>query len=219
VGRPVWRRIGRGAEIPRTPEGRYLRYADTEDGVSPLAVPGEPGIVVVAGSDEHTEDGHLTEDHAARIRMVEKRMRKGRSLALRVVPPLVSGPPNGDALLVGFGSTKEVIAETRRLLAREGIAAAAAHLRQVWPFPAKEIAEILPRYETVFTVENNAQGQLARLIRRESGGDVDGTFTRYDGLPFTPGTLAPEARRRIWEARTTRASRTRGARGAETSGS
>ena len=217
--RPVRRSIVRGADVPRTPEGRYHRYADSEDGVSPLAAPGEPGIVVVSGSDEHTEDGHLTEDHAARIRMVEKRMRKGRSIALRVVPPLVSGPPNGDALLVGFGSTKDVIAETRSALAREGIATAAAHLRQVWPFPAQAMAEIARRYETVFTVENNAQGQLARLIRRESGADVDGTFSRYDGLPFTPGTLAPEARRRIWEALTTRASRTRGARGAGTSGS
>ncbi len=217
--RPVRRRIVRGADVPRTPEGRYLRYAVTENGVSPMAAPGEPGIAVVAGSDEHTEDGHLTEDHAARVRMVEKRMRKGRALAGRVIPPLVSGPPNGEALLVGFGSTKDVIAETRRILAGEGLSVASVHLRQVWPFPAAEMAGIVPRYETVFTVENNAQGQLARLVRRESGAGVDGTISRYDGLPFTPGALAPEARRRIWEARTTRTSRTRGARDAGTSGS
>jgi len=37
-----------------------------------MAVPGEPGITVVADSDEHTEDGHLTEDHGVRIAMVEK---------------------------------------------------------------------------------------------------------------------------------------------------
>lgn len=217
--RPVRRRIVRGPDVPRAAGGRYLRYADAENGVSPMAVPGEPGIVVVAGSDEHTEDGHLTEDHAARVRMVGKRMRKATALAARVVPPLVSGPPNGDALLVGFGSTRDVIAETRRILAGEGLPVATAHLRQVWPFPATAIAEIAARYETVFTVENNAQGQLARLIRRESGSAVDGSFSRYDGLPFTPGALAPEARRRIWEALTTRASRTRGARGAGTSGS
>ncbi|HEX9191496.1 MAG TPA: 2-oxoacid:acceptor oxidoreductase family protein, partial [Candidatus Deferrimicrobiaceae bacterium] len=53
---PVRRRIVRGEEVPRTPEGRYLRYAVTPDGVSPMAVPGEPGITVVAGSDEHGED-------------------------------------------------------------------------------------------------------------------------------------------------------------------
>ncbi|MBI5342220.1 MAG: 2-oxoacid:acceptor oxidoreductase subunit alpha, partial [Deltaproteobacteria bacterium] len=217
--RPVRRYLVHGAQVPRTADGKYLRYAVTEDGVSPMAVPGEPGIAVVAGSDEHTEDGHLTEDHAARIRMVEKRKRKGDALARHALPPLVSGPPNGDAVLIGFGSTKEVIEETRRILAREGIAAAAVHLRQVWPFPAKEMAEIVERYDAAFTVENNITGQLARLIRRESGAEIDGTVSRYDGLPFTPGSLAPEARKRIWEARSTRTSRTRGARDAETSGS
>lgn len=217
--RPVTRHIVKGEAVPRTPDGRYLRYAASAGGVSPMAVPGEPGITVVAGSDEHTEDGHLTEDHEARIRMVEKRMRKAGTLAEHRIGPRIAGPPAGDAVLLGFGSTKDVIAETREILAREGIAAAAVHLPQVWPFPASEVAGILARYETAFTVENNAQGQLARLIRRETGEEVDGTISRYDGLPFTPGRLAPEARRRIWEAHSRRASRTRGARGAGTSGS
>jgi len=217
--RPVRRHLVRGTEVPRAENGRYLRYAVTGDGVSPMAVPGEPGVTVVAGSDEHTEDGHLTEDHDARIRMVEKRRRKGEALAQRTLPPLLSGPPNGDAVLIGFGSTKEVVEETRRILAREGIAVAAVHLRQVWPFPAKEMAEIAPRYDAALTVENNIGGQLARLIRRESGAEIAGTVSRYDGLPFTPETLAPEARKRIWEARSTRTSRTHGAKGAETSGS
>ena len=217
--RPVRRHLVRGADVPRAANGRYLRYAATGDGVSPLAVPGEPGITVVAGSDEHTEDGHLTEDHSARIRMVEKRRRKGEALAQRTLPPLISGPPNGDAVLIGFGSTKEVIEESRRILAGEGIAAAAVHLRQVWPFPAKEIAEIASRYEVALTIENNITGQLARLIRREAGAEVHGTISRYDGLPFTPGTLAPEARKRIWQARSIRTSRTPGAQGAEISGS
>jgi 2-oxoglutarate ferredoxin oxidoreductase subunit alpha len=217
--RPVRRHLARGSEIPRGADGRYLRYAVTADGVSPMAVPGEPGIVVVSGSDEHAEDGHLTENHGARVMMVEKRRRKGETLAQRTLPPLLSGPPRGEAALIGFGSTKEVIEETRRLLAGEGMAVAAVHLRQVWPFPAKEIAEIVSRYDAALTVENNITGQLARLIRRESGAEVSGTISRYDGLPFTPDTLAPETRKRIWEARSTRTSKTRGAQAAETSGS
>jgi 2-oxoglutarate ferredoxin oxidoreductase subunit alpha len=166
-----------------------------------MAVPGEPGITVVVDSDEHTEDGHITEDHATRVRMVEKRLRKGALLAGKTIPPLFAGPPKGDLLLIGFGSTKEVVEEARGILAGEGRYAAAVHLRQVWPFPTKEIAEIVPRYGTVLTVENNATGQLARLIRRECGVRVDGTISRYDGLPFTPPELASEAGRRIWETR------------------
>lgn len=200
--RPVRRHIVRGAQVPRTPEGRYLRHAYGESGVTPMAVPGEPGITVVADSDEHTEDGHITEDHATRVRMVDKRLRKGTLLAERVLPPLVSGPPRGDLLLIGFGSTKEVIAEAREILSRRGRTVAAVHLRQVWPFPAEEMAQIVPRYGVAVTVENNAVGQLARLIRRESGVRVGGTISRYDGLPFTPGQVADDAGRRTWERTT-----------------
>jgi len=195
---PVRRHIVRGDSVPRSGEGPYLRHAYTENGISPMAVPGEPGITVVVDSDEHTEDGHLTEDHATRIRMVEKRLRKGAMLAGRIIPPLVAGPPNGDLLLIGFGSTKEVIEETRQILAREGRTVATVHLRQVMPFPAEEVARIVPRYGTSLTVENNAHGQLARLIRGECGVKVDGTILRYDGLPFTPDALAEDVRRKVW---------------------
>ncbi|MBP2689869.1 MAG: pyruvate flavodoxin/ferredoxin oxidoreductase-like protein [Deltaproteobacteria bacterium] len=166
-----------------------------------MAVPGEPGITVVADSDEHTEDGHLTEDHAVRIAMVEKRMRKGEALAMETLPPLVSGPPEAEMLLIGFGSTKGVIAEAREILAGEGIAAAAVHLRQVdlrqvEPFPAQAVSEILDRYRTALTVENNRTGQLARLIRAETGREVAGTVARFDGLPFTPVEVAERVKER-----------------------
>src|SRR5512143_2197554 len=193
---PVNRRIVRGDDAPRDGKGRYLRYAITADGVSPMAVPGEPGIAVVVDSDEHTEDGHLSEDHAVRIAMVEKRMRKGEGLEMETLPPLHAGPPDGEVLLIGFGSTKGVAAEAREILSSEGVAAATVHLRQVAPFPARAMSEILDRYRTTLTVENNRTGQLARLIRAETGREVSGTVSRFDGLPFTPGELAERVKER-----------------------
>ena len=193
---PVNRRIVRRNDVPRDSKGRYLRYAFTGDGISPMAVPGEPGITVVAGSDEHTEDGHLTEDHAVRIAMVEKRMRKGEALEMETLAPLLSGPPDGEVLLIGFGSTKGVIAEAREILSAGGVATAAVHLRQVAPFPARAVSEILDRYRTALTVENNRTGQLARLIRAETGREVSGTIARYDGLPFTPEEVAERVKER-----------------------
>lgn len=194
--RPVRRYLVRGERVPRTPAGKYLRYVPTDSGVSPMAVPGEPGITVVCDSDEHTEDGHLTEDHGVRMEMVKKRLRKGESLSRETIPPLYTGPPRGDTLLIGFGSTKEAVAEARTILAAGGRSVGTVHLRQVWPFPAMEVAEILPRFGNCLTVENNATGQLARLIRRETGASVSGSILRYDGLPFTPGEIAVEAGRR-----------------------
>ena len=58
------------------PHGVYERYALTADGVSPRRLPGFGPEVVVADSDEHTPDGHLTEDLAVRVQMHDKRLRK-----------------------------------------------------------------------------------------------------------------------------------------------
>lgn len=124
-------------------------------------------------------------------------MRKGEGLARETLPPLLSGPPEGDVLLIGFGSTKGVIAEAREILASGGIAAVAVHLRQVEPFPAREVSEILDRYRTAFTVENNRTGQLARRIRAETGREVAGTVSRFDGLPFTPEEVAVRVKERL----------------------
>ncbi|HWS15357.1 MAG TPA: transketolase C-terminal domain-containing protein, partial [Candidatus Methylomirabilis sp.] len=100
-------------------------------------------------------------------------------------------------LLIGFGSTKGAIAEAREILAEGGIAAVAVHLRQVEPFPARAVSEILERYRTAFTVENNRTGQLARRIRAETGHEVAGTVARFDGLPFTPEEVAERVKERL----------------------
>jgi 2-oxoglutarate ferredoxin oxidoreductase subunit alpha len=138
----------------------------------------------------------LTEDHGVRIAMVEKRMRKGEALERETLPPLLAGPPDGEVLLIGFGSTKGVIAEAREILSSGGVATAAVHLRQVAPFPARAVSEILDRYRTALTVENNRTGQLARLIRAETGREVSGTIARFDGLPFTPVEVAERVKGR-----------------------
>jgi 2-oxoglutarate ferredoxin oxidoreductase subunit alpha len=45
----------------------------------------------------------------------------------------------------------------------------------------------------LISVEENATGQLAALVR-EHGGRVDGTILKYDGRPFTPDELLPQVK-------------------------
>ncbi len=78
----------------------------TPDGVSPRLCPGLTKNLVVADSDEHTEDGHLTEDLSVRKEMVEKRWRKLTRLEEMVVPPTRTGDPAADLLLVTWGSSE-----------------------------------------------------------------------------------------------------------------
>jgi len=50
--------------------GDYKRYTWQESGVSPRILPGHPGAVLYADSDEHTEAGHITESADVRNKMV-----------------------------------------------------------------------------------------------------------------------------------------------------
>jgi 2-oxoglutarate ferredoxin oxidoreductase subunit alpha len=78
----------------------YLRFVITESGVSPRLLPGITEHLVVADSDEHTQDGHITEDLSVRKLMVEKRLKKGKGLRAEVIPPDMKGNGNPDLLLV-----------------------------------------------------------------------------------------------------------------------
>ena len=74
----------------------YLRYKNTESGISPRAVPGVPGHIFTAATDEHDEDGTLISDEFTnpqkRRMMVEKRARKMQGAIKDIAPPKLVGP-------------------------------------------------------------------------------------------------------------------------------
>ncbi len=188
------------ADVISREEGRgkaeYLRYALTPDGVSPRAVPGWIDGVVYADSDEHTEEGHITEDADVRVRMTDKRLyKKMKRLSAEALPPVVRGGGKAKTFFVGFGSTAPALEEARETLGDEAVAV--VHLPQVWPLPAKKLAALLGAARAVYTVENNAGGQLAGLLRRELGIAVGGSILKYDGRPFSPDELVKEMKRRV----------------------
>ncbi len=164
----------------------YARYAITDSGLSPRALPGFSPALVVADSDEHTEDGHITEDLTVRLAMQDKRLRKLAVLMGQVVPPAFEGPEDAELLLVGWGSGLGSLREATALLRGQGRRAAFCHFSQVWPLDPGQFLERFGRATRVVVVEGNATGQLARLIRRETGFEAHGLLTRYDGLPITP---------------------------------
>lgn len=167
----------------------YRRYALTPDGISPRLLPGMGPHLVVADSDEHTEDGHLTEDLAIRTKMVEKRLAKEQLLKRFVVPPTFAGDDHPDMLLLSWGSTAGAVAETVAILNDEGQHAAFLHFSQVWPLVPQQFLGRLTSARRVIAVEGNATAQFARLVHRESGFQCHGSILRYDGLPITPAYI------------------------------
>jgi 2-oxoglutarate ferredoxin oxidoreductase subunit alpha len=163
----------------------YERYRLTEDGVSPRAIPGFSQALVRADSDEHTEDGRLTEDLAVRVAMQDKRLRKGQGLLEETVPPDYYGPDGPDLLLVCWGSALGAALEARQTLEERGKKVAVLHFRQVWPLDGRQFLPFLESAREIVAVEGNSTGQLAALLRQETGVLLDKRILRYDGLPFT----------------------------------
>jgi 2-oxoglutarate ferredoxin oxidoreductase subunit alpha len=164
----------------------YRRFALTDSGISPRLLPGLTEHLVVADSDEHTEDGHITENLSVRTRMVQKRLKKGAGIRSEVVPPEWIGEEKSDLLLVTWGSSKGAVEEAAATMRTRGMCVATLHFSQVWPLVPELFMDRLYGAKEVFAVEGNATGQLARLIRRETGFRIKDMILRYDGLPITP---------------------------------
>jgi 2-oxoglutarate ferredoxin oxidoreductase subunit alpha len=183
----------RGDAFKKLPD--YKRHAFTETGISPLAVPGDAGHVVVVDSDEHDEEGHIVEDAATRTRMVEKRLLMKRPLIkAEIAPPELYGDQEASVVLTGWGSTYGVMKEAVDELAK-ATSIAMLHFSEVFPLPNLEpfdYAAFLRKAMLSICMEHNATGQFSRLLRAETGFEFDALIHRYDGRPFTVEELIGE---------------------------
>ncbi|OQX12549.1 MAG: pyruvate ferredoxin oxidoreductase [Desulfobulbaceae bacterium A2] len=163
----------------------YRRYLLTATGISPRRLPGLSEHLVVADSDEHDEEGHISEDHNLRIGMVEKRLRKLELLQGEVVAPKLEGGEGADLLLLCWGSSQGPVREAAAVLCGQGRKVASLHFSQVWPLVPDQFLGTLQSAGKIVCVEGNATGQFARLIQRETGFAIPDRIGRYDGLPLT----------------------------------
>jgi len=171
---------------PKEIESPYLRYRITDNGISPRLLPGLSRHLVLADSHEHKEDGHINEDLTLRPQMVDKRLRKAKGICSEVIPPTFFGKDDQETLFLCWGSTKGSVKESVSILNSEGTKAAMLHFSQVWPMIPEHFLHFLKNAKRVVCVESNATGQLAQLIRRETGFFIEKKILRYDGLPITP---------------------------------
>ena len=183
--------IDRGELItePSNTDG-YKRYAYTESGISPRALPGLEGYVHLVATDEHDEDSVLISDEFTnphkRRKMVEKRARKFQGVAKNVSPPALEGPADAEVTLIGWGSSYGVIKEAIVQLAERGVTANQLSIKWIVPFHGEAVSEIVSRCKRTIMVENNYSGQFFRYMRSETGLNVDGHIRKYDGEPFMP---------------------------------
>ena len=173
----------------------YQRYALSDSGISPRVLLGQGRAVVVADSDEHDERGHLTEKVEIRTRQNAKRLQKYAGLKAELGLPRFIKKSGATVTLIGWGSTFGVILEAGELLLKQGVICNVLHLTEIWPFPAEFVTKALTETVRSVVIENNATGQLAYLIRAETGLSVSGQINKWDGRPISAQFILDELKR------------------------
>lgn len=172
-------------------EGEYLRYRYTESGISPRLIPGKTKHLVLIDSDEHDERGWITESAEVRTKMTDKRMKKIDGMKQELLEPDFIGSDDFDTLLLGWGSTWGPIVQAVSQLNSDGQGQYAALVfGDVYPLPQKLLIEKASKAKRIINIEQNATGQLAGLIREETGIACTGSILKYDGRQISGEEIA-----------------------------
>jgi len=170
----------------------YKRFKFTESGISPRIPLGTPNAVFWNTGDEHDEFGHISEEPLNRTRMMEKRMRK-----LEIIDREVSvkervnffGDPEAPATIVSWGSPKGAILDAMERLSHEGWKLNFLQIRMIHPFPKEHVSEILKKAKKRIDVEMNYSGQLASIVREQTGAVMGNFVLKYTGRPMSSDEL------------------------------
>jgi 2-oxoglutarate ferredoxin oxidoreductase subunit alpha len=177
--------------------GKYKRYAINGSGVSPMALPGAPGLAYTADGLEHNESGIPSSQASDHLAQMDKRARK-----LAQLDPgdkwasLEGAEGQGEIAVLTFGSCTGPVREGIARARADGVAARLVSLRLLSPAQPERLKRALAGVKRVLVVEQNHSGQFLRYLRGEY--DLPGevaSLRRPGPLPFRPD----EIRRRLVE--------------------
>ncbi len=175
-----------------TPVADYKPYdLSSPDGVTPRVVPGTrimSGRYPIAGGLEHDEFGHPSASPKLHTQMTGKRRKKLQALAATLPTPKVYGPPEGNLLLVGWGSTQGPIREAVDRARAAGNSVSALHIKYLNPLPPG-LDHIFSGFNAIRVVELNDEGlygygQLAGLLRARYCEPKIRGINKADGLTW-----------------------------------
>ena len=190
-------KIDRGHLLENVPQsaetgtaGNYQRFKLDINPISPrIALGKENGIFWNTG-DEHTEEGHITEDPDNRIKMMNKRMSK-LDLALKEIPDedkaraYGQDDPSGGVTIVSWGSTKGAILDAIDRLVVEGKKVKFIQIRLMHPFPTALVEKMLANSKVLVDIEMNYTSQLGVLIKQNLSRSIDYKIVKYNGRPMS----------------------------------
>jgi 2-oxoglutarate ferredoxin oxidoreductase subunit alpha len=164
------------------PEG-FLPYSrDPHTLARPWAVPGTPGLEHrIGGLEKDDGSGNVNYEPLNHEKMVRLRAAKVEAVVQDVPDAIAAGDPDGELLLVGWGSTYGSITAALRAQRLKGRRIGHVHLRHLHPLP-RNLGDVMKRYRKVVVPEMN-MGQLLWVLRAKYLVDAEG-FNKIQGKPF-----------------------------------
>lgn len=194
------------------PEGAKPYDWDPVTGIARRFTPGQPGGMHTVTGLAHDRASKVAYDPASNEEGLRARSLKMAALQKTLKTPPVYGDPEGDLLVVGWGSNQGVIEEAVDRLRADGEKVGSLHLRFLHPMPSG-IKEIMQRFRKVMTVEGNwsdslddelidadsrRYSTLALLLRSRHLIDVD-CWTEARGQPIKPANVVAALRAKLNE--------------------
>jgi 2-oxoglutarate ferredoxin oxidoreductase subunit alpha len=192
-GAEPWR-IPSRSEIPEIPvhfvtdpEGFLPYKRDPQTLSRPWAIPGTPGLEHrVGGLEKQDVTGNVNYEPLNHEKMVRIRAAKVEAIGQDVPDVVPAGDPDGDLLIIGWGSTYGAITAALKAQRAAGRRIGHVHLRYLNPLP-RNLGQVMERYSKVLVPEMN-MGQLSMILRAKYLVDAEG-YNKIQGQPFKQAEL------------------------------
>jgi 2-oxoglutarate ferredoxin oxidoreductase subunit alpha len=215
IPRPVFSEEWLAPPVDQSPVPAGVKPYDWNEvtGLFRRFVPGQPGGMHTVTGLAHDRSSRVAYDPANNEEGLRHRSLKLAALQKTLVTPPLFGGPEGELLLVGWGSTRGAIEESVTRLRAEGHQVSSLHLSFLQPMPSG-IGEVMRRFRRVMTIENNWSDRLgdtlidednrrysalAMMLRSRFLVDVD-CWSESRGRPIKPGAICSELRLRLESA-------------------
>ncbi|WP_022850485.1 2-oxoacid:acceptor oxidoreductase subunit alpha [Limisalsivibrio acetivorans] len=163
----------------KNPNEYHARYKEKENGIGVRSIPGTPGGLYIAASNEHSEKGFVTDKSHEKTAHTERRFRKLNTLPDEMPHPQLIGNMDAPMTFVTWGSVKLSLLEAMKHTDKFNF----IHFPSVYPLDWEKVKEML-KHKNAYVMENNYTGQLASIISEFTGIQIEKNFRKYDGRPF-----------------------------------
>jgi 2-oxoglutarate ferredoxin oxidoreductase subunit alpha len=169
--------------------GHFRRFKLEDSPISTRVPLGTENAIFWNTGDEHTEEGHISEDPENRNKMMDKRMKK-LELALENIAEddkaaCYNFDSNTKNVVISWGSTKGAILEALEKLTEEGSKLGFIQVRLLHPFPTGTIKKFLTNASLIIDIEMNYSSQLGSLVQQYTGREIDFKIVKYNGRPMS----------------------------------